>query len=423
MLRLDSPSSGPAALLSTLALILMAPARAQEDIRTVPMRGETVMGRARPEVDPLGIRAGGFKFDASAAVGVGYDDNIAGRNNPTIGDGFVDTNARLRIASDWSQHAIGIQAGVTDRRYFSQTSFDWLDWDIRAFGRYDINADTQLSASYAHLRLHLPPTRVDVQAAGLFQPVVYTQDEFSAAGSTRLNRVLLGFVASYVMTRYENINSAGPAGQFSNLDYDTFNLGLNGSYEFAPGRSMTLAVRYQDVSYRDVSSTDRSSQTWAGLVGFRYDFDGVWQARIAVGYAYRTYEGQQFRNISMPTIEADVTWNVTALTTLTLTAGRIIQESITANAASYVSTNAFLRADHELYRNVILTGAVGLNGQEYQGPTARALDLVLRASGQWLVNRGLAISLEYQRVDRILHSGGLPNFDSNVVFLRARVAL
>ncbi len=400
-----------------------APAAAQEDLRTVPARGQPVMERPRPEVDPAGVRMGSFRLDASAAAGIGYDDNLFGSNRTRRGDGFGETALRARLASDWTTHAVGVSAGLTDRRYFSERNLDWTDWDASVFGRYDIDSVTAVRASYVRRREHLDPQNVDAQQAGLVEPVPYDVDEIDAGIATMLNRIPLGASATYSRYRYQDEAGAGGVGAFSVFDYDTLTLRLDSGYEFMPGRTLTIGVRHQTVTYQDLLLRDRDSETWAGLVGFRYDFDGVWAARIAVGYARRDYSGAQFKPIETPAVDIAVTWNVTPLTTISFAAGRAIRESIRTNSASYVSDYAVLRADHELYRNIILSASAGLNRQDYQQPSESALDGVLRASATWLVNRNIAVTLDYQYTNRLSRSGGIPDFDENVVFLRARFAI
>ena len=400
-----------------------APAQAQEEIRTVPARGQPVMERSRPEVDPAGVRLGGFRFDASAAAGIGYDDNLFGSNRARRGDGFGETALRARLASDWTTHEVGVSAGLTDRRYFSENNLDWTDWDASVFGRYDIDSVTALRGSYTHRRLHLDPQNVDAQQAGLVEPVPYDVDEVDVGIATMLNRIPLGASATYARYRYQDEAGAGGVGTFSVFDYDTLTLRLDSGYQFMPGRTLTVGLRHQTVTYQDRVARDRDSETWAALVGFRYDFDGIWAARIAVGYARREYSGAQFKPIETPAVDIAVTWNVTPLTTLSFAAGRAIRESIRTNSASYVSDYAVLRADHELYRNIILSASAGLDRQDYQQPSQTAVDGVLRVSAMWLVNRHIAVTLDYQYTNRLSRSGGLPDFDENVVFLRARFAI
>lgn len=415
-----SPGFVLAALAVALAPAGMAAAQGAEG--AAPRRGETVMERSRPEVDPLGVRLGAFRLDAAALVGAGYDDNLFGTNRARRGDAFLETALRAGIASDWSTHALSLRAGVTDRRYAAEDNLDWTDWDVAAAGRLDIATDVALDAGYAHRRQHLEARSVDVQQAGIVESVPYDVDAFALGGNWRLNRVALGLSGTYELYRYQDVDSAS-GGRVSANDYDTLTLRADAGYEFVPGRSVTLGLRWQDVAYADVAARDRNSGTWSVLAGFRYDFDGIWRARIAVGYARREYDGPGFKPLEIPAFEADVTWNATQITTLTLTASRTIRESIRTGSAGYVSTLGQVRVDHELYRNVVVSAVAGLAGQEYQDPDQRAVDAVLGASALWLVNRMFALTLDYRYVNRVSRSGGLESYDENTAFLRLRVGL
>lgn len=422
------PRAWACALLPVLAVLAgtVHRAAAQEAadetaLGAVPDRGATVMDRPRPEVDPAGVRFGGFRLHAAATTGVGFDDNLLGTRRGRISDGFAEFGARASLVSDWTTHELGVRAGVLNRTYFSESNFDWTDWDAGVSGRFDLATNASVTAGYTHRRQHLEPQSVDIQQAGLAQPVPYSIDEFNIGGVVTLNRVTLGLGAEYQMYRYDDV--PGPGGDVSFFDNNSFVTRLDGRYEFVEGRSITLGLRYQNLDYTDAAANDRDSNTYAVLVGFRYDFDGIWAARIAVGYARREYAGSQFKPLDSPAIDVNVTWNPTPITTVSFSASRSIQESIRSTVASYVSTYAQARVDHELYRNVVISGLAGVNGAEYQEPSERATDLVLGVSVNWLINRNLAMTLDYRYVNRFQHSGGLEGYDQNVAILRLRAAI
>jgi hypothetical protein len=423
MRRLEPGLLRATGMLCGLALGLGAgQATAQDLAGTRPVRGDSVMDRARPAVDPAGMRIGGFRADAAASIGIGYDDNLLGTNTARLGDGFYETNLSAGLVSEWTTHALGLSANITDRRYLSESNFDWTDWNVAASGRLDLATDVALDAGYARRRLHLAPQSIDIQQAGIVEPVPYDVDEFTLGGNYRINRMSFRMAGVYGTYRFQDVDSAS-GGNLSVNDYNALTLQFETGYEFATGRSATAALRWQDVAYSNAAASDRNSQTWAVLGGFRYDFDGVWQARVALGYARRDYEGSRFKPISIPAFEASVGWNVTRMTTLTLTAGRTIQESIQPDRPGYVSSFGLLRADHELFQNVVVSALAGLAGQEYRQPTQRAVDLVLGASAIWLTNRNIAVTLDYRFVNRFSRSGGIEEFDENTVLLRLRVAL
>ncbi|WP_135466845.1 outer membrane beta-barrel protein [Crenalkalicoccus roseus] len=386
-------------------------------------RGVTVPTRPRPEFDPLGVRLGGFRLDAALQAGVGWDSNVFGRRGNQVSDGYATQRLDASLNSLWSTHALGFSADLEARQQFSRSELDWTDWSIGGFGRYDFSVDTSVRAEYRHYRAHLDVYDFDVQRAGVFRPVPYDSDEISVSGTTRLNRIGLLAIGTYRTFRFEDVGGQGPFSRVSTNDFDTVIGALGTSYFFAPGRAANLVVRLQDISYRDSIARGRDSFTWEALAGLQYDFDGVWQARLSIGWRERDYRAPQFRNLSGPAVEGSLTWAPTLITTLRLAVASTIEESIRQDSVGYRRYNGSLTIDHELLRNVILTGQARLERREYERPTQTVTDGVLTLGANWLINRNLALIGSYSHYNRLSASGGISEWDRNLLQVRLRIAL
>lgn len=412
---------------AAIACLAAADAFAQSSRPEDVARGVTVLTRPRPELDPLGRRIGSFRLDASLAGAIGYDSNIFGNNANRQGSGFWDTLLAASLTSEWTTHALSITGGLTDRRYFDQSDLSWTDWNVGIAGRYDFSGSANVSAGYQHVRSHLPVSNVDVQQAGIFQQVPYNLDEFRLGATYGANRVTLTAEGNYRIFRYSDVSAdafvPGTAQNVTLLDFNTWAAGLSAAYELAPGRSALLTGRIQDVQYTDSGNSDRNSFTWAVLAGFRYDFDGVWQAAAAVGYLQRDFNGGQFKSIQSPLLEAQVFYNPTRITTISLAARRGVNESIRADTASYLFTYVRLGVDHELRRDIILSAAAIYLRSDYNQPSQHADDGVLQIGAQWFLNRSVSIGATYQYTNRFSRSGSVVGFDQNYALLRLRLAL
>ena len=386
-------------------------------------RGVTVETRRRPDFDPFGVRLGGFRVDGFVEAGVGYDSNVFGRENNVVGDGYATETGNVTLGSDWTRHAIGASATFDARQFFKRSDLDWTDWNVGGFGRYDIDARTNVQAQYRHYREHLDVYNFDVQQAGIFRPVAYDSDEVQVSGSTQLNR--LGFTALglYRTYRFEDIDVGGLAQRTSANSFDTVIGAFGTSYAFTPGRFITGQVRLQDIAYTDSSVRARDSFSWTALVGFEYDFDGVWAGRIGVGWQQRNYSGAQFKTLEGPALDGRVSWSPSQLTTVTFNAARTIEESIRIDAVSYQRTTAGVRVDHEFLRNVILGGELRVDRREYDRPESKATDGVVQLNGRWLINRSISLTGSYAYNRRIEATGGAFEYDRNLVQVRLRVAL
>lgn len=404
--------------------------QAQAVPRGEAARGVTVANRAREDFDPIGVRLGAFRVNAAAEFGLGYDDNLFGTRRNRTSDGYGTWLGEAGIRSDWSQHAIGATARVEQRRYFDTTALDWTDYSVGGFGRYDVNADTNVELRLNRVQEHLETSSVDVQQAGLTRPVPYTYNEVQAQGQTRFNRIGVLVLGNFRDYSFENVD-LGPApapgaarpGDVSRFDFQSALGALGLTYEIGPGRFVNLIGRYQDIRYDNSAQSSRNSKTWEVLGGFTYDFDGLYSARVAVGYRQRDYEGAGIKNLSGPAFEGEITYQPTLLTTLSLGGRRSIEESIRNNAVSFTRTQGQFKVDHEYLRNVILGLELGVDRREYDNPNQQATDAYAILSSRWLINRNFSVVASYQHARRLDASAGIQDFDRNLVQVRLRVAL
>ena len=410
-------------LASLAAMAPVAGAEAQRLSSGDVQRGVTVPTRSRSDYDPLGVRIGSFQLNGSAEAGVGWDSNLFGRQSNIVSDGYVGETANLNLRSDWTRHAVGVSGMIDSRQYFSQSGVDWTDWNLGTFGRYDFNASTNVEASYRHSREHLDVFNFDVQTAGIVRPVPFNTDEFVVSGNTRFNRLGLLATGTYRSYRFENLDGGGSS--VSGNDFNTAIGALGASYSFTPGRSIVAVLRLQDINYTAAQPPDQNkdSFTWALLGGFEYDFEGVWQARVNLGWQERNYQGSRFKNLSGPAVEATVTYAPTRLTTFSLNVVQTIEESIRQDAVSYQRTGASLRVDHEYLRNVILGAELRIDRRAYEQPSQVATDGQLGLSARYLFNRSMSLVGTYAYSRRLESTGGINEYDRNIIQVRLRFAL
>lgn len=386
-------------------------------------RGVTVTTRPRPDFDPLGVRLGSFRLDAAMEGGLGFDSNVFGVKSGVKSSGFASEAGTFSLNSDWTQHALGTSGMVSARQYFTQSILDWTDFNIGGFGRYDFSAYTNLEAQYRHYREHLDVYNFDVQTAGITKPVPYNSDEFQVTGSTRFNRLGLLATGIYRTFDFQDANLGGTNVPVSQQSFNTAIGAVAASYAVAEGRFINAIMRFQDITYTNSVSSGRDSFTYEALVGFQYDFDGVWQGRGAIGWRHRDYRSPTIKPLEGLAVEGSLIWVPTQLTNVTFTVARTIEESIRQNAVSYTRTRGGVRVDHELLRNVILTGDVRVENRDYPSPKQTATDVVFTAGARWLINRNLSLNGSYSYARRVEATGGATEYDRNVFEIRLRVAL
>jgi hypothetical protein len=397
--------------------------RGQRSTPQEVQRGITVETRPRPDYDPLGVRLGGFRLDGFVEAGMGYDSNIFATKDNVKSDGYAQESGTVQLSSDWTRHAVGASAIIDSRQYLSRSDLNWTDWSVGFFGRYDIDPRSNVDFRYRHYKEHLDVYNFDVQSAGISKPVPFDSDEVQVSGSTRFNRLGLTAIGLYRTFRYEDTDIGGVRQLTSDRNFDTVIGNLGASYAFTPGRYVTATVRLQDIAYEKSISRGRDSFTWVALLGFEYDFDGVWAGRIGVGYQQRQYNSPLIKTLEAPAFEGRLSWSPTQLTTVTLAAVRTLEESIRADETSYIRTSAGIRVDHEYLRNVLIGGEIRADRREYGSDDASATDGVVQLNSRWLLNRSLSLVGTYAYTTRLAATGQVDTYDRHLVQLRLRVAL
>jgi hypothetical protein len=410
-LQLDLPSAG------------QGPSQTPQSISpTATARNVTVLTRQRPDYDPVGVRLGGFRYDAALEAGMGYDDNLQPNSPQDRSDGYFSQGVNVSAASTWSRHALGLTASQETRQHLRYNDLNWLDYGVGLSGRYDIGRASSLNASYRRVHSHLSVNNFELQSDGQNRPIPYDSDILQLGGTVAFNRLSISPSVSYTTLRYEEETINGQRTNNSQSDYDSMLGEVEAEYSLVPGRSLLALVRLQDISYQDPGQSRRDSSTWEVQGGFNYDLTGLWQARILVGYRSRDYEDPGRKPLEGVAFEGQLTYLPTQLTTVTVAAARTIEESIRENSVSYTRTAARLAVDHELLRNVILSGELRAEHREYpeRGNVTDGIGLI---GARYLINRNLSLVANYQHTERLSAPEGFREYGINQVQVRLRLAL
>ncbi len=180
---------------------------------------------------------------------------------------------------------------------------------------------------------------------------------------------------------------------------------LKFGYDVSPDTNLYIRGTLNQRDYRLRPPTlgiplDRNSNGYEVVGGSDFKITSIMQGGIYVGYHEQSYEDVSLSDVSGLAYGADVQWFATPLTTVTLNATSSIEETTTLGASGYQSNSFGVTVDHELMRNIILTGNVGYSLSDYDTIT-RQDDTIRAGLGvQYLVNRNFDLGLNYNLTDR-----------------------
>jgi hypothetical protein len=397
--------------------------------------GFSVVDRARPELDPLGLPIGNFFFFPRIELDEAYNDNIFATTTGKTSAFITVLDPSFDLRSNFTQNAINLTAGGAFFRYDNHTSLDSNNGFGDLNGRLDVDNTHyftgDLRVEQSHIDLGEP--EVPGNAAG---PLTFS--DYNATLGFDQYRLRIGYEVTATVRReeYEALPLVGGGSTpESNLDNNAYEIALRPYYEFSPGYQAYLrgAANLRDYDHAEGNGVPSlSSHGYRIDVGARINLTGVTYLDGFVGYLDQTYQAATFGSVSGFDFGAKAGWNVTQLTSLGLQVGRTVQDinnAVLAGVAAvdspgYLETSAALTVDHELLRNLLLNGGVTYTNDAFENITRVDNAYGGTVGAKYLMNRHLYLSgtYTYQRVLSTGESAMIP-FTRNVFLLRLSTQL
>jgi hypothetical protein len=380
------------------------------DLQIQDVRGQGVRDRARPGYDALGVRAGAFVVLPSINVGETYDDNIYATENDEKSDFITEVSPRVDVVSTWSRHALNLTAGLDRYFYADHTGENKTDYDFGVDGRLDVLRDTNVLGAVSYARKHEDRGVSTFSSTTAAEPVEYKETDAKLSFNQRFNRVTATLGGTYSKLDYSNVESTGGGILNEDLrDRNVYSEALRAGYDVSPDTNVyvqgTINQRRYDIG---MPVQDRDSKGYETVVGSRFKLSSLASGELYVGYQRQNYDAAGANDISGLSYGANVNWYVTPLSTVRFNAASTIEESDLGASSGYLRQVVGLGIDHELLRNLILSGDISYENDDYKG-ASRTDEYYGGAVGMsYLLNRYLALGLDYKVTNR---NSDIPGID------------
>lgn len=391
-------------------------------------RGDTVADRERPDFDPLGARVGSFVVLPRVRLNGELNDNIFSTDTNERGDFISTVSPNLVVQSDWANHMLRFQGGADIGRFVDNDAEDFEDYEFNGNGRVDVTRRTRLRAGAGYRMEHEDRSSPD-DVNGV-EPTIFGVLSGNIEGSQTFNRVTVALGGAFDQFDFDDVGTAGGA-TINNDDRDRNIVegSVQVSYEVAPQYDAFLRGVYNVRDYDaavDDNGINRDSDGYEVVAGVSLDFGGITFGDFFAGYQSQNFDDPLLNTASGPVVGADITWNVTPLTTVVGSISRVVRESTTRDAmtGTFASgrffTTAGVSADHELMRNVLLGADVSVSQDDFEGISRK--DEIYRAgvNARYLINRYANIGGVYRFRMRSSDVGSA-EFTENVFLLRLQV--
>jgi len=410
---------------AAISAITPTPAGAQE-----LESGETVRNRPRPGFDAVGIPVGSLTLLPTLGGQLRYFDNVFADDSAKIDDTAFVLSPELSLNSRSERHRAQLGANMDIARYSDRNTENYDDARLWALARMEAGPG-EIEGELRISRLHQERvTPDDLGCANLGGEIVCTGlTEFSTsragiAYSWQPNRLLIRGDLRYSTIDFDD--TALPlGGSISNDDRDRSRgeIGLRLGYGLSPDYALYVETRFDSIEFDQQVDRDgfqRSSSGAEARLGMLLDLTGSTFGEFYIGFLERDFDDPRYGLASGPTFGANVNWNVTGLTTLSVRGERTINNTIVLDTSGIFRTRFTLAADHELRRNLVLNAELTLGNDQFEG-TDRVDDVSeFRLGGTYLMNRYMRVLFGYRYRSRDTSPETSPGrvFDVNEVFLQ-----
>ncbi len=391
---------------------------------TEDKQGQGVSNRPKPDYDPVGIRAGSFLIYPKSKISEYYDDNIYGSSKKT-GDFVNVISPNLDVLSNWGRHALNFNAAAASYHNAKHTSQNYTDWSVGSNGRLDVTNGLNIKGLAQYQQLHEEPGSPG-SPTNVSEPVKYGQLTTSLAINQRYNRVIAELGGQFQRILYDDAKAFnGTKIDESGRDRNIYSGGLKLGYDVVPGTNVYvkggLNKRSYDQSPPEVA-LDRDSTGYLAQVGTSFQLSSLVDGDVAVGYTRQNYDSNVLKDVNAPSYLAGINWYLSPLTTVKFNAASTVEEADFGTAAAYIAQKVAVGVDHELLRNLNLSGNLGYENDDYKGVDRTDNYYFVSLGAEYLINRNFAVGADYRFTYRDSNSDGI-NFNRNRVGLTLRAQI
>lgn len=333
---------------------------------------ETVNERDRNFAKPEGVRAGNYLIFPEVGAAVTFDDNIFSHDIDKVSDWRSEVTGGIKFQSQLPRHVLDFSLDGKIVNYLDNPDQDYANVRAKAEGALHFDHAHTLSASVLSALEHeerndpsLPASRQTSTAEG---PIEVFHNR-AAVGITRDVGRLYGTLSATVESwDYSDVAAIdGRTLDQDERDTERYSSQLKFGYRFSPGYTFVGKLRTLRDENTGSLTTDRDAWGYEAMAGLAFETNPLLRWRILGGYGVRDYHQSSLANLTTTLLEADVQWLPTQRLTIYGTLSRQISEAAEIDASGVVQSSARIRAEYEIYHNLVLTGGLEVREDEFQG--------------------------------------------------------
>jgi len=340
-----------------------------------------------------GIRAGRIIYLPSVTLGAVFTDNANSNDDDREDDVILGATAVVRAQSLLRRHQFGAEASVTKGHSLNGIEEDFLDWEVGADGRFDLNRQHALRGG----------------AKGSMVQEADSSAEVDDGDEAELN-VISGTLGYFFGGRWLDASLDGIVDreEFSgdntdDRDNTTYTASVNLTQKWSKSLSFFVAPSYAITEFDEEVGDDgegRDSDEITGLIGFEYRPQPRFRIGGSLGYSQAFFDDSDIDDNGsvVGTLNTRVAYN--SRTDFEVAASREIDVTTVDGSASETATTVSAGVTRLLAQNHALSTELTYLHTDFDGLNRTDQDLSADVEYFYRFGDHLVFNLGYQYLTR-----------------------
>ena len=349
---------------------------------------------------PTGVQIGAFNLRPAVEVTGAYDTNAPRASLPTP-SAMSLFSPELLVNSNWARHELTANLRGTLTSYEETKDLNRPDFDGKVNGRIDVATDTRADFEARFLLGTENPGSPNIQANVVRIPI-FTTLGGTAGVTQRFNRFDVTAKVGVERTLYQDSHfTDGSTSSNESRDYNRYSTALRLAYELSPGlkpfAEVAVDARHHDLPV-DFTGVSRDSKGISGKVGSTFEYSRILIGEASIGYLARDYKDPTLQSIGGFLVDGSLTWLMSALTTVKLTAATSVAESTVTGVSGVFTRTVGAQVDHAFRRWLIATAKFGLGMDDYVGSSRRDMRYTVSTQLTYKLSQEFWVRAEYRHL-------------------------
>ena len=346
---------------------------------------------------PIGTKIGSFILYTTVEANYDFNNNLFATPDG-VGDSSLEVRPAARLASNWGRHAVEVRASGDLSFHDRFPSEDDRAYLVEGLGRLDVTSQTNFQGLIAREEAQESRSAINANTAGTRPNVVV--ERLRGAFNHRFNRLSTQLRGNIIETSYGDDLIDGQELSNADRNFTLYDEAVRPKWEFSP---YLFAFADIAVNQREYSIPAFSDGIIRSSTGERYrlgvsfgEVSQILRGNISLGYGRQTPDSRELEVIDGLLIDADLTWQVTPLTTLQFTAASEVAETTTVDSGGVMERVYGLEARQSINTYLVGIAGVGYMTRDFVGSGINENQFTAAVGAEYYLNRWAVLFTRYQ---------------------------